>query len=148
MPRQKACRLGADHPTLDAAQRRLSLVERQTDRLQPIVVLVEMQDSALADQIVIVTDDPELDLNTHACPKGCHCRGDYLSADTAADHHGSHSLPWSRRPGRGLTDPLPASFAYSGSRSGSLRTPSIRGLKNFVYAFKYDSSFRCRILQV
>ena len=30
-----------------------------------------MQDLALADYAVVVGHDPELDLNTHACPKGC-----------------------------------------------------------------------------
>src|SRR3954462_9321019 len=35
---------------------------------------------------VVVGDNPELDLNTHARPKGCHCRSDYLSAGGAADH--------------------------------------------------------------
>src|SRR3954467_5482851 len=41
-------------------------VERQTDHLQPVVALVEMQDLALADHAVVVGHDPDLDLNTHA----------------------------------------------------------------------------------
>jgi hypothetical protein len=28
-----------------------------------------------------------MDLNTHALSKDWRCRSDYLSADTAADHH-------------------------------------------------------------
>src|SRR3954469_14130185 len=88
MPRQKTCRLGGDHACLDAGQHRLGFVERQTDHLQPVVALVEMQDLALADHAVVVGDDPELDLNTHARPKGCHCRSDYLSAGGAADRAG------------------------------------------------------------
>src|SRR3954469_3739047 len=86
MPRQKTCRLGGDHACLDAGQHRLGFVERQTDPLQPVVALVDLQDLALADHAVVVGDNPELDLNTHARPKGCHCRSDYLSADGAADH--------------------------------------------------------------
>src|SRR4051812_28349404 len=86
MPGQKTCRLGGDHASLDAGQYRLGFVERQTDHLQPVVALVEMQDLALADHAAVVGHDPELDLNTHACPKGCHCRSAYLSAGDAADH--------------------------------------------------------------
>src|SRR4051794_28359316 len=86
MPRQKPCRLGGDHASLDADQRRLGFVERQTDHLQPVVALVELQDLALADHPVVVGHDPELDLNTHARPKGCHCRCDYLSTDRAPIH--------------------------------------------------------------
>src|SRR3954454_14120662 len=71
MPRQKTCRLGGDHASLDADQRRLSFIERQTDPLQSVVTLVEMHDLALADHAVVVGHDPELDLNTHARPKGC-----------------------------------------------------------------------------
>jgi hypothetical protein len=84
MPRQKTCRLGA--ASLDAGQCRLGFVERQTNHLQPVVALVEMQDLALADHAVVVGDDPELDLNTHARPKGCHCRSDFLSAGGAPNH--------------------------------------------------------------
>jgi hypothetical protein len=73
MPRQKTCRLGGDHACLDARQHRLGFIERQTDHLQPVVALVEMQDLALADHVVVIGHDPELDLNTHARPKGCHC---------------------------------------------------------------------------
>jgi hypothetical protein len=69
MPRQKTCRLGG--ASLDAGQRRLGFIERQTDHLQSVVTLVEMQDLALADHAVVVGHDPELDLNTHARPKGC-----------------------------------------------------------------------------
>jgi hypothetical protein len=84
MPRQKTCRLGA--ASLDAGQSRPGFVERQTNHLQPVVALVEMQDLALADHAVVVGDDPELDLNTHARPKGCHCRSDFLSAGGAPNH--------------------------------------------------------------
>src|SRR5918994_7754770 len=97
MPRQKTCRLGGDHASLDAGQHRLGFVERQTDHLQPVVALVEMQDLALADHAVVVGDNPELDLNTHARPKGCHCRSASLSAGRAADHpHLPHfaMVPW------------------------------------------------------
>jgi hypothetical protein len=45
-----------------------------------------MQDLVLADYTVVVADDPELDLDTHARPKGCHCQSATLSADTIADH--------------------------------------------------------------
>src|SRR3954451_20127182 len=80
MPGQKTCRLGGDHASLDAGQYRLGFVERQTDHLQPVVALVEMQDLALADHAAVVGHDPELDLNTHARPKGCHCGSARLSA--------------------------------------------------------------------
>jgi hypothetical protein len=86
MPRQKTCRLDGDHASLDAGQRRLGFVERQTDHLQPVVAFVEMQDLALADHAVVVGHDSELDLNTHARPKGCHCRSDYLSTGRAPNH--------------------------------------------------------------
>src|SRR3954468_11316217 len=43
------------------------------DRLQPVVALVEMQNLVHADHAVVVTNDPELDLNTHAHPNGCRC---------------------------------------------------------------------------
>src|SRR3954454_23532616 len=66
MPHQKTRRLGGDHASLDAGQHRLGFVERQTDHLQPVVALVEMQDLALADHAVVVGHDPDLDLNTHA----------------------------------------------------------------------------------
>ena len=85
MPRQKTCRLGGDHASLDAGQRRLGFVERQTDRLQPIVTLVEMHDLALADHAVVVGHDPELDLNTHARPKGCFCWSASLPAADTLD---------------------------------------------------------------
>ena len=64
MPRQKTCRLGGDHASLDAGQRRFGFIERQTDHLQSVVTLVEMQDLALADHVVVVGDDPELDLRS------------------------------------------------------------------------------------
>src|SRR3954471_18100984 len=81
MRRQKTCRLGG--ASLDADQRRLGFIERQTDHLQPVVTLVEMQDLALADHAVVVGHDPELDLNTHARPKGCFSWSASLSiADT------------------------------------------------------------------
>src|SRR3954449_12156103 len=86
MPRQKTCRLDGDYASLDAGQRRLGFVERQTDHLQPVVALVELQDLALADHAVVVGHGPELDLNTHARPKGCHCRSAYLSAGRATIH--------------------------------------------------------------
>jgi hypothetical protein len=69
MPRQKTCRLGS--ASLDTGQRRLGVVERQANHLQPVVALVELHDLALADHAVVVGHDPELDLNTHARPKGC-----------------------------------------------------------------------------
>lgn len=71
MPRQKACRLGGYHASLDADQCCLRFIERQPNHLQPVVALVKLSDLALADHAVVVTDDPELDLNTHARPKGC-----------------------------------------------------------------------------
>src|SRR3954464_11962430 len=43
------------------------------DRLQPVVAPVEMQNLVHADHAVVVTNDPELDLNTHAHPNGCRC---------------------------------------------------------------------------
>src|SRR4051794_13807588 len=58
MPRQKTCRLDGDHASLDAGQRRLGFVERQTDHLQPVVALIEMQDLALADHAVVIGHDP------------------------------------------------------------------------------------------
>src|SRR6187431_3378498 len=85
MPRQKTCRLGGDHASLDAGQRRLGFVERQTDHLQPVVALVEMQDYVFADHTIVVIDNPELDLEAHSRPIGCHCWSANLSADTAAD---------------------------------------------------------------
>src|SRR3954467_2967009 len=45
-----------------------------------------MQDLVLADYAVVIADDPELDLDTHARPKGCYCQSANLSADTIADH--------------------------------------------------------------
>ena len=87
MPRQKTCRLGGDHATLDAGQRRLGFVERQTDHLQPVVALVEMQDYVFADHTIVVIDNPELDLEAHSRPISYHCWSANLSADTAADHH-------------------------------------------------------------
>src|SRR4051794_22685390 len=86
MPLQKARRLGTHHAFLDANQYGLGVGERQADRLQSVIVLVEMQDLVFADYTVVVADDPELDLDTHARPKGCHCQSATLSADTTADH--------------------------------------------------------------
>jgi hypothetical protein len=59
-------------------------VERQADRLQPVVALVKMQDLILTDQTVVVADDPALDLDTHARPKGCLCWRVRISADGTA----------------------------------------------------------------
>jgi hypothetical protein len=67
------------------SHRILTVVERQTNHLQPVVALVELQDLALADHAVVVGDDPELGLNTHACPKDCNCQSDYLSAGGSAN---------------------------------------------------------------
>src|SRR3954451_8311338 len=85
MPRQKTCRLGGDHASLDAGQDRLGVGQRQADRLQSVSAFVEVQDCVFADHIVVVTDDPELDLEAHACPKGCHCGSARLSAADIPD---------------------------------------------------------------
>ena len=61
-------------------QYRLGVGQRQADRLQSVSALVEVQDCVFADHIVVVTNDPELDLEAHACPKGCHCGSARLSA--------------------------------------------------------------------
>jgi hypothetical protein len=68
---QKARRLGRDHSFLDAGQHSFGLSERQADRLQPAVSLVELQNLILTDHAVIVCNNPERDLDTHARPKGC-----------------------------------------------------------------------------
>jgi hypothetical protein len=73
MPGQEARCLGGDHALLDAGQQGLGLDERQADRLQAVVTLVEPQDFVIADHAVIVRDDPELELDTHARPTGCLC---------------------------------------------------------------------------
>src|SRR5690349_8615766 len=81
MPCQKTCRLGG--ASLDASQRRLRFSERQTDHRQSVVTLVWMQNVDLADHAVVVGNDPELYLNTHARPKGCFSWNASLSiADT------------------------------------------------------------------
>src|SRR3954451_11482496 len=85
MPRQKTCRLGGDHASLDAGQDRLGVSQRKADRLQSVSAFVEVQDCVFADHIVVVTNDPELDLEAHACPKGCHCGSARLSAADIPD---------------------------------------------------------------
>jgi hypothetical protein len=85
MPRQKTCRLGGDYASLDAGQHRLGVSQRQADRLQSVSAFVEVQDCVFADHIVVVTNDPELDLEAHACPKGCHCGSARLSAADIPD---------------------------------------------------------------
>src|SRR4051812_17883662 len=70
---EKARCLGGDHALLNAGHHGFALAERQPDRFQPVVALVEMQNLVHADHAVVVTNDPELDLNTHAHPKGCRC---------------------------------------------------------------------------
>jgi hypothetical protein len=80
---QEARRLGGDHALLDVGQHGLGFAKRQPDRLHAVVSLVEMQDLVRADHAVIVGDDPELDLDTHARPTGCHCwRGSLSAAGT------------------------------------------------------------------
>jgi hypothetical protein len=87
---RKTCRLGG--ASLDAGQYRLGVSQRQADRLQSVSALVEVQDCVFADHIVVVTDDPELDLEAHACPKGCHCGSARLSAADIPDQTPSPTL--------------------------------------------------------
>jgi len=70
MPRQKTYRLGGDHASLDAGQRRLGFVKREADHLEPVVGLVEVENLVVADHGVVVADDAELELNTHGRSPG------------------------------------------------------------------------------
>src|SRR6187551_233762 len=76
-PLQHRCRSrklaawAGDHVLLNAGHHGLALAERQPDRFQAVVALVEMQNLVHADHPVVITNDPELDLNTHAYPNGC-----------------------------------------------------------------------------
>jgi hypothetical protein len=64
----------------------ISVAKRQPDRLHAVVTLVEMQNLVRADHTVVVTNDPELDLDTHARPKGCRCLAASLPAADAANY--------------------------------------------------------------
>src|SRR4051812_39250975 len=91
-----------------------------------------MQDLVLADYAVVIADDPELDLDTHARPKGCYCQSANLSADTIADHpHLPHfaMLPLEartrtslvRRPCCWLRGTRPRAAPRGGSRGAPVR---------------------------
>jgi hypothetical protein len=86
MPGQEARRLGGDHPFLDAGHRGLGLAQRQPNRFQPVIALVELQDFVFADHAVVVGNDPELDLDTHARPMGGHCWMSSLSGAGTGNH--------------------------------------------------------------
>src|SRR3954452_18462355 len=69
MPGRIARRLGRDQALLNAGQQRLGLGERQAERLQPVVTLVEQQKlGVVADHALVLRDNPELNLDTHAHP--------------------------------------------------------------------------------
>jgi hypothetical protein len=86
MPGQEVRRPGGDDPFLSAGQHRLDLIERQPDRLHAVVALVEMQNLVRADHAVVVTNDPELDLDTQARPNGCRCSAASLAAADASNY--------------------------------------------------------------
>ena len=86
MSGQEARRLGGNHALLDGGQHGLGVAKRQPDRLHAVVALVEMQNLVRADHAVVVTNDPELDLDTHARPNGCRCSAASLSAADAANY--------------------------------------------------------------
>jgi hypothetical protein len=50
---------------LQAAEQLLGLGERQAERLQPAVALVQGKDLLVVDDVTVVGDDPELDLEAH-----------------------------------------------------------------------------------
>ena len=60
--------------------------------IHAVVTLVEMQNLVRADHTVVVTKDPELDLDTHARPNGCRCSAASLSAADAANYPRSPRL--------------------------------------------------------
>src|SRR3954453_4291404 len=119
MPGQKTCRLGG--ASLDAGQGRLSFVERQADHLQPVVALVELQDLALADHVVVVGDDPELDLNTHVRPTAVTVEATTYPPVTPQTTATSHTLPWSW--GKGA---IPVDARLQGVRFSRALLPGLR----------------------
>src|SRR5689334_6545746 len=120
-----SCRLR--HALLDAGQRDLGLAQRQSDRFQPVVALVELQDFVRADHAVIVGDDLELDLDTHARPNGClGWRGQPIRRRRQEPSPSSHALTCS--PGPRRTDytgvrrqGLPNRAAAAGARPDRFR---------------------------
>src|SRR3954454_33382 len=82
-----------------------------------------MQDLVLADHAVVIADDPELDLDTHARPKGCHCQSAKLSADTIADH--PHLPHFALLPKASMTLLKPSRAVVATSRS-SAKSPRLK----------------------
>jgi hypothetical protein len=63
------------------------LGERQAERLQPVVGLVEQQKlGVVADHAVVLRDNPELNLDTHAHLASGYVRGASLSTSAFAGH--------------------------------------------------------------
>src|SRR5689334_10961237 len=102
MPGSVTRRLGRDQALLDAGQQRLGLGERQAERLQPVVALVEEQEfGVVADHAFVLRDNPELNLDTHAHSASGYVGGPAYppppSPATPASH-GSACTPCASRP--------------------------------------------------
>src|SRR5689334_12482012 len=87
MPGRIARRLGGDQALLNPGQQRLGLGERQAERLQPVVGLVEQQKlGVVADHALVIRNNPELNLDTHAHLASDYVGGASLSASAIAGH--------------------------------------------------------------
>src|SRR3954449_13250931 len=63
MPVDAGRRLGFDHGVLEPSEQILGLLQAQTNRLEPVIALVELQDHLVPDYGVIIADNAKLKLN-------------------------------------------------------------------------------------
>ena len=125
MPGDMGGRLSLDDAPLQVAEQGLALAERQADRLDPLVILLQGEDLLVADRLALVGDDPQPDFEAHRwCPKldfpQC------LERKTRTYGRPSQSFtPGQRRlrveaslhPEKGCANPCPAPSSASPTRS-------------------------------
>jgi hypothetical protein len=70
MPRQETRRLGRNQPRLRAGQHGFRLIKRQADLLKLVITLAKAGNHLVAEHVIIVSDDPKLDLNSHGLSEG------------------------------------------------------------------------------
>src|SRR3954451_10443725 len=68
MPVDVGRRLGFDHGVLEPSEQILGLLQAQTNRLEPVIALVDLQDHLIPDHGVIIADEAKLKLNAHGRP--------------------------------------------------------------------------------
>jgi hypothetical protein len=70
MPCQETRRLGRNQARLRTGQHGLGLSKRQADLLEVVITLVKAGNHVVAQHVIIVSDDPKLDLNSHGLSEG------------------------------------------------------------------------------